>query len=197
MTVSALSLFVGPWLDAYANAPTHSRQDIEDHIWAEYGQDLVVLVLDMSGFSLLTQRHGIVYYLAMVRRMHHIVEPLIHERGGDLVKFEADNAFAVFPDAASAVATALAIRESLAADPHPEKIRVSMGIDGGRVLMVDQIDVFGHAVNCASKLGEDVAEADEILLTRAIYDRLDANGRPEGRATQITVSGIAIDIVSL
>ncbi|HRE16693.1 MAG TPA: adenylate/guanylate cyclase domain-containing protein [Rhodocyclaceae bacterium] len=197
MAVSSLSLFVGPWLDAYANAPAHSRQDIEEHIWAEYGQDLFVLVLDMSGFSLLTQRHGIIYYLAMVRRMHRIVEPMIRKHQGFLVKFEADNAFAVFPDAASTVASALAIREALAADPHPETIRVSMGIDGGRVLMVDQADVFGHAVNRASKLGEDIAHADEILLTTEVYAQLDAQHRPAGRPTRVTVAGIEIEVISL
>jgi len=197
MPVRTLSLFVGPWLDAYADAPTHSRQDIEDHIWAEYGHDRVVLVLDMAGFSLLTQRHGIVYYLAMVRRMHRVVGPLIRARGGDLIKFEADNAFAIFPDGDSAVVAALAIRQMLATDEHPEKIRVSMGIDGGRVLMVDQIDVFGHPVNRASKLGEDIAEADEILVTAEVYNALSPADRPPGRATQITVSGLAIDVVSL
>lgn len=197
MPVRTLSLFVGPWLDAYAEAPEHSRQDIEDHIWAEYGQDLFVLVLDMSGFSLLTQRHGIIYYLAMVRRMHRAVGPVIREHGGQVIKFEADNAFAVFPDAGAAVRAALAIRSLLAADPHPEKIHVSMGIDGGRVLMVDTIDVFGHPVNRASKLGEDIAEADEILITAEAYATLDAASRPAGRATQISVAGLEIDVLSL
>lgn len=197
MPVRTLSLFVGPLLDAYSNAPALDRQEIEDRIWSEYGQELVVLVLDMSGFSLLTHRHGIVFYLSMVRRMQHTAGPIISGLGGEVVKFEADNCFAVFRDAQSAVTAAQAIRRAMAADPHPERIHVSIGIDSGRVLMVDHMDVFGHPVNRASKLGEDIAEADQILITAEVYEALrDRTGLPD-EPTRMSISGIEIDVISI
>lgn len=197
MPVRTLSLFVGPLLDAYANAPAPDREEIEARAWSEYGQELVVLVLDMSGFSLLTQRHGIVYYLAMVRRMQRTVGPIISGLGGEVVKFEADNCFAVFKEPEQAVAAAQAIRRAVAADPHPEKIHVSIGIDCGRVLMVDHLDVFGHPVNRASKLGEDIADADEILITAEVFERLPAHAGIDGKRDRLTISGIEIDVISL
>ena len=54
----------------YSREPDQDKRDaLEKDIWAEFGARHSVLVLDMSGFSKLAQRHGIVHYLAMVRRM--------------------------------------------------------------------------------------------------------------------------------
>lgn len=197
MTIHTLSLFVGPLLDRYAAAdPTH-RHAIEDEIWTTYGRELAVLVLDMSGFSLLTQRHGIVYYLAMVRRMQRTVAPIVTAHGGAVVKFEADDCFAVFGHPQHAAEAALAIHAALAADPHPDMIRVSIGIDAGRVLMVDNLDVFGNAVNRASKLGEDIAEAGETLITREAFAAISANAGLQGRPVRVSASGIEMEVIAL
>lgn len=36
------------------------RQRIENELWDEYGTERAVFVLDMSGFSMLTRKYGIV-----------------------------------------------------------------------------------------------------------------------------------------
>lgn len=196
MTIQTLSLFVGPLLDQYGAEPER-RADIEAEIWAKYGRELSVLVLDMSGFSLLTQRHGIVYYLAMVRRMQRVVAPVIAEHGGVVVKFEADDCFAVFGEPLHAVRAARAIHAALAEHDHPDMIRVSIGIDHGKVLMVDNLDVFGNTVNRAAKLGEDIAEAGETMVTRETYALLPADAGIVGEPEQVTVSGIQMEIILL
>jgi class 3 adenylate cyclase len=38
------------------------------------------------------------------------------------------------------------------------------------MLKIGDSDVFGAEVNAASKLGEDIARAREILVTQAVYD---------------------------
>jgi class 3 adenylate cyclase len=46
---------------------------------------------------------------------------------------------------------------------------LSVGIDYGRVLLVGDVEFFGDPVNTASKLGEDLAVREEVLVThRAI-----------------------------
>ena len=42
---------------------------------------------------------------------------------------------------------------------------MSVGIDFGRVLLIDELDFFGDPVNTASKLGEDLAIKAETLVT--------------------------------
>lgn len=197
MTIQTLSLFVGPQLDQYAAAAPDQRHLIEGEIWRAYGRELAVLVLDMSGFSLLTQRHGIVYYLAMVRRMQRTVAPIVMAHGGEVVKFEADDCFAVFGTAQHAVEAARAIHGALAEDPHPDMIRVAIGIDFGQVLMVDNLDVFGNPVNRASKLGEDIAEAGETLITSEAFATIPATAGISGTCTAMSISGIQMQVVSL
>ena len=85
------------------------RKTLEAKLWKEYGAELVVFVLDMSGFSMLTRKYGIVHYLSMVRRMQLITEPIVKSYGGSMIKYEADNCFAVFPDSLSAVNAAISM----------------------------------------------------------------------------------------
>lgn len=144
------------------------RQAIDRVLWDEYGREAAVLVLDMSGFSQLTHRFGLVHYLSMVRRMQLTADPIVRGCGGTPVKFEADNCFAMFPTVDDAIACAFALNAAFdaanVATPDELDIRVAIGIDHGRILLVDGNDFFGHPVNRASKLGEDLARPGEVLV---------------------------------
>lgn len=144
------------------------RQAIDRLLWDEYGREATVLVLDMSGFSQLTHRFGLVHYLSMVRRMQLTADPIVRGCGGTPVKFEADNCFAMFPTVDDAIACAFALNAAFdaanVATPDELDIRVAIGIDHGRILLVDGNDFFGHPVNRASKLGEDLARPGEVLV---------------------------------
>src|SRR5436190_1650277 len=48
-----------------------------------------------------------------------------------------------------------------------EQVLLCLGIGFGRVLRLGDTDVYGQEVNAASKLGEDTARPDEILVTAA------------------------------
>ena len=59
---------------------------------------------------------------------------------------------------------------ALARRAAEEQVILCCCIGYGRILKIGDDDVFGHEVNLASKLGEDVAEANEILVTRAVMN---------------------------
>lgn len=174
-------------LDAYNAAGEEARSKIEDGIWASLGDDVAAMVLDMSGFSRTVRAHGIVYYLAMVRRMQRVTRPLVLAEGGHVVKYEADNLFAVFPDADAALRCAFAINAAFHAEPVPQedcerRIHVAIGIETGRILHIPDHDFFGDAVNVAALLGEDLGKAGEILIgpnaRAALSPALAARGQP-------------------
>ena len=177
-----------------------SRLGIEQQLWREFGAERAVLVLDMSGFSELCERHGIVHYLSMVRRMQATAEPIIGKYDGALVKFEADNCYATFPTVDGALRAALELNSAFhtanEATPDELDIRVSCGIDYGQILVLHGRDFYGHAVNRACKLGEDVAIAGEILITAEAAAKLST---PHSGATrvQLGVSGIRIEAWSV
>lgn len=75
----------------------------------------------------------------------------------------------IFADPRDAIEAAIKMNKALAAfntgkEPEDE-IHVCIGLGYGRVLKLGNADVFGREVNAASKLGEDYAKAEEVLVT--------------------------------
>lgn len=163
-------------LDRYNESPIEDHPDVEKDIWDIYGKEVAIFVLDMSGFSQLVQKHGILHYLAMVRRMQVAVKPIIEKFSGTVVKFEADNCFACFPNVEQAIRGGISVNIALGAmntmTESNKDLFVSVGISFGKVLLIESQDYFGNAVNLASKLGEDIAGRGEILVTKEVVEQL-------------------------
>jgi adenylate cyclase len=172
------------------------RHKIESELWESYGAERVVFVLDMSGFSLLTRKYGIVHYLSMVRRMQLTSEPIIKTFGGSMLKFEADNCFAVFPDTLSAIHAAIALQLAFDASnlltSDDLDVHIACGIDRGKILILGNEDCFGDAVNRACKLGEDIAAAGEILVTQDAIKDITSDLDFELREVTVSISGLTI-----
>jgi len=172
------------------------RHKIEEVLWSEYGAEYAVFVLDMSGFSMLTRKHGIVHYLSMVRRMQLTTEPIVKAYRGIMIKYEADNCFAVFPDPLSAVNAAIAMQHAFTAEnlltPDDLDIHISCGIDYGKILIIGHEDCFGEPVNRASKIGEDLAAAGEILVTKEAMEMIPPEAGIQSRELSVSISGIVI-----
>ncbi|MBM3267624.1 MAG: adenylate/guanylate cyclase domain-containing protein [Candidatus Sericytochromatia bacterium] len=160
-----------------------------------FGRRKAVMVLDMSGFSRTTQQHGIVSFLLMIHQMHVLTRPCIAEHGGLTVKEEADNLFCLFDTPQAALDAARAIHRTLTTANHllPEerKLYASIGIGFGDILYIGEEDLFGNEVNLASKLGEDIAERGETLLTQAARAALP--GAVAGlEELQLAISGLSL-----
>ncbi len=151
---------------------------IDAAIEQAFVRDVAMLVLDMCGFSRITASHGIIHFLAMVHQMEQAARPAIAGNGGEVVKQEADNLFAVFGHPVQALEAALDIDRALCAMnavQAPEAaLHASMGIGYGPTLVIAGMDLFGHEMNLACKLGEDIAGPGEILLTASACAQLPA-----------------------
>ena len=151
---------------------------IDAAIERAFVRDVAMLVLDMCGFSRITARHGIIHFLAMVHQMEQAARPAIAGNGGEVVKQEADNLFAVFTQPEQALQAALDIHRALGAmnavQPPEAALQASVGIGYGPTLVIADKDLFGHEMNLACKLGEDIAGPGEILLTASACQRLPA-----------------------
>ena len=173
-----------------------SRQRLEKRLWKEFGSEYAVFVLDMSGFSLLTRKYGIVHYLSMVRRMQLTTKPIVRSFGGSMIKYEADNCFAVFPEPLAAVNAAIAMQHAFDAanllTSDDLDIHIACGIDYGKILIIGHQDCFGDPVNRASKMGEDVAAAGEILVTKEAMDMISPEAGIKTRQISVSISGINI-----
>lgn len=173
-----------------------ARKKIETVLWKEFGTEHAVFILDMSGFSMLTRKYGIVHYLSMVKRMQLTTEPIVKSYGGEMLKYEADNCFAVFPDPLSAVNAAISMQHAFTAEniltSDDQDIHIAVGIDYGKLLIIGHEDCYGDPVNRASKMGEDVAAAGEIMITQEALDMLPVEAGIKTREVNISISGINI-----
>ena len=184
-----------------AETDPEKRRDIDARVWAEYGVEMAVLVIDMSQFSTMTQRFGIVHFLSTVIRMQLTAQPIIRSFGGSIVKFEADNCYAIFPDTYSAIQAGVALNRAVDSENQTvadnARISIGCGIDYGRFLLVEGKDFYGSAVNLASKLGEDVAKPGEILVTAQAMALVPEGMRPRHERQSIELSGITITACSI
>jgi class 3 adenylate cyclase len=57
--------------------------------------------------------------------------------------------------------------------------------------------VYGDEMNLASKLGEDIAGGEEILLTEAAYAGIEDHSKNGFKRKSITISGVRISYYSL
>lgn len=174
------------------NKHPERAEQIDRRINQEFSRKVAILTLDMCGFSRLTSRHGVIHFLAMIHQMEQGARPAITGNGGSVVKQEADNLFAIFDRPEQAMEAALDIIRAFEAMnsvvPEERSIHVSIGIGYGDTLVVEGEDLFGPEMNFACKLGEDVADRMEILLTEAAYAALPA-GRYACSAASIMVGG--------
>ena len=153
------------------------ESEISEQIHTVFGQEKAVMVLDMSGFCRTVRRYNIVLVLSMIYQMQNLLKPCIETSGGQLIKAEADNLFCLFDTVQDALRACRNIRECLdnttLALPVDCRLDVCTGIGYGHILNIDNKDIFGAEVNLASKLGEDIASAGEILLTENAFANLE------------------------
>lgn len=180
-------------LNEYNEYPER-RDEIVATIQRDFGQTVAILIMDSCGFSRTVHAHGIIHYLSLLERLWRLVRPLIAEHGGRPLREDADDLFAVFPDVPSALACAKAINEyvEIANGPLPasSEIYVAQGIGYGPVLLVGEDDAWGDEMNLACKLGEDIAQEGEILLTEAARKALWDGGPDRFELLELSVSGL-------
>lgn len=156
---------------------------IDARIWELFGEEWAVVFTDLAGFSRQVAKFGIVHFLQIIWEQKQLLLPIVERHDGILIKIEADSFMLLFKTPAAALACTIAMskacRATNARRAPEEQIVLCAGIGFGRLLKIGDEDVFGHEVNLASKLGEDVAKANEILVTHAARGAI---GDPAGVA---------------
>jgi class 3 adenylate cyclase len=175
------------------NEQPNQRERIIAEIEARFQRPVAILVIDSCGFSRTVRSAGIIHFLALLERLERLVVPIIATSGGRVLRREADNIFAVFPEVASAVSAAEAIMRDVNVANGPlasaDEIYVSVGVGYGDALIVGADDLYGDEMNLACKLGEDLAQQSEILLTPGAYTAV-RDSTWQFEQTNFSISGL-------
>lgn len=155
-------------------APGANKEQVDQRIWDLFGEEWCVMFTDLSGFSRGVAKFGIIHFLQTIHVAERVYIPIIEEHDGILLKVEGDSYLVIFRNVVKALQCSVAMqRASKEYNKNhipEEQLLVCIGLGYGRVLRIGDTDVFGAEVNAASKLGEDTAEAYEILITKATHD---------------------------
>ncbi len=127
---------------------------------------------DLSGFSRGVENFGIIHFLQTIFESEKFLIPIIEEHDGILLKTEGDSFMVIFRNVDKAIYSAIEMQKLLKeynkTKLEEEKILLCVGLGFGKILRIGDKDVFGSEVNAASKLGEDIANPWEILITENV-----------------------------
>eukprot|EP00977_Amphora_coffeiformis_P017765 scaffold5896_cov155-Amphora_coffeaeformis.AAC.3 len=144
-----------------------------------------MLQSDMSGFTRLTKKYGILHFLTLVMHCRKIFKDCLPPNDGSIVKYDGDNVIAKFDSAHKCLAAVRAIHAAIdkfnRGREKDFQIRIKLGVSYGEVLIVGH-DIMGESWEDCCALGEDAAEVGEVLVTTAVYNALQAgsNGHYRG-----------------
>ena len=155
--------------------PGADKDKVDQRIWDLFGEEWCVMFTDLSGFSRGVAKFGIIHFLQTIFESERLLIPVIEDYDGILLKAEGDSLLVIFRNVDKAIHCSLNMHDVLIdynKDKAPEEqILICIGLGYGKVLCIGDQDVFGAEVNAASKLGEDTAEAWEILVTNNVKNK--------------------------
>jgi adenylate cyclase len=129
-----------------------------------------ILAADVAGYSGLVEQDEAGTLARLGARRTGLIEPLLAEHRGRLVKLMGDGLLAEFASVVDAVACAAAIQSRGTTD-----LALRIGINLGDVVVAGD-DLYGDGVNIAARL-QRMAEPGGIVISGTAFDHL--HGQPE------------------
>ena len=149
------------------------RERLDRELKDRFSQLVTVMFTDIKGSTTFFETYGDIAGRLMVQKHNEMLFPIITGHSGRVIKTIGDAIMAAFEDPAEAVRAAVEMQQRLSGYNHTAKekkqqIHIRIGINTGEGL-VEKADVYGDVVNVAARV-ESITEADEILISAAVYD---------------------------
>jgi TolB-like protein/class 3 adenylate cyclase len=134
-----------------------------------------ILAADVVGYSRLTEHDEDGALAQLKAHRSEVIEPLITEYQGRVVKLTGDGLLADFASVVDAVRCAALIQRGIAEReaevPEDRRLRFRIGINLGDVVRESDGDLYGDGVNVAARL-EQLCEPGEVTVSGTAYDQL-------------------------
>ena len=131
-----------------------------------------IVSADLAGYSRLMGIDEVGTLNTLRRHRQELIDPLISEHGGRIVKTMGDGLLMEFPSVVSAVACSVAVQEGMAKRNEElqevEQFAFRIGVNLGDILIEDG-DIHGDGVNIAARL-EALAEPGGICVSERVHD---------------------------
>jgi len=175
---------LGEWNeDVYCSfMKCQSGEMSEEEFQERYAIKVAILVLNMTGFTKTGLRYGILYSFLRIFDIQKVCTPVFMKFRAKKIRTFADDFTATFYHPESALEAALEIHRRVRIFNQSERscdvcFECSIGLGYGEVFEIGPDQAMGDEMNKTSKLGEDTARGDEILITEGFYNAV--KGRPD------------------
>ena len=140
-----------------------------------------IVFADVAGYSRLMHDDESGTINTLKKHLSELIEPVIAEQSGRLVKTTGDGILMEFSSAVSAVTAAIDIQRGMMLrnnqTPEDRRIEFRIGINLSEIV-VDDADILGDGVNVAARL-EELADANGICVSdeiqRIVRNKIDAD----------------------
>ncbi len=133
-----------------------------------------ILVADVVGYSRLMEADESGTLAVLTERRKSILEPVVREHGGRIVKMMGDGVLIELASAVNAVKAALELQRQFAVAndflPEARRMLLRIGINLGDVIG-EGSDIYGDGVNIAARL-EALAEPGGICISAKVHDEV-------------------------
>ena len=144
----------------------------------------IIMFTDIVGYSAMVNKNQD-HAMELLSTHDSIIEPIISENNGKVIKKIGDAIFAEFPEPMDSVKTSIDIQSELKSrnkiSDKEDKIVIRIGLHVGEVIRKDQ-DLFGHDVNLCSRI-ESMAPKGGIAASRALIDSFDDDDHSTERSS--------------
>lgn len=133
-----------------------------------------IAVIDVVGYSRLMGADEAGTVAVLRRQRETLLEPIVADHGGRIVKLMGDGALIEFASAVNAVEATLELQgrftEANASLPEERRIVLRIGVNLGDVIG-EGADIYGDGVNIAARL-EGLAEPGGLCLSGKVYEEV-------------------------
>lgn len=142
-------------------------QTVDD---AEHADALVrrnFAFIDLCGFTMLTDEHGVGEAVAVLSTFRAVVRERAGWRGVRVAKWLGDGAMLVSTEPRALLEAVLRMEQALDVRGCPLPLRG--GVAAGRVILFEGDDYVGRPVNLAARLCDE-AQPHQLLVTASLYE---------------------------
>jgi class 3 adenylate cyclase len=132
-----------------------------------------ILAADVVGYSRLMEQDEVGTLAALKQRRKDILDPLVAQHRGRIVKVMGDGVLVEFASAVDAVECAIELQRKMTAagvaEQEHRKIVLRVGVNLGDVI-IEGGDLYGDGVNLAARL-QALAGPGEVWIAGSVHDQ--------------------------
>ena len=175
-----------------AKSPAKDRKPVQGA--ASTSRTVTILLTDMKDYTARAQESSRDDGVALLRRHRDIVQPIVQQRAGRIVKSTGDGLIAVFDSATDSLLAGMQIQRAVALNNEQSfteqtKFLLRIAVSTGEVTLTDD-DVLGQPVNLASRV-QQFAQPGEVCFTESTYHAMNRKEVTAQAMEPVEVKGIA------